>query len=128
MRLPGAVSRLAAPFFGSQAEPSSRRRGISGHMVVSVWRLVKTSLMLRVVSAYAWYHFELFLLGSVYPSLRIIQDAGLHLFFDNVSNIAELLRSCSREYKCCVVWYKVCELHLLGERKITSGKIQEKKW
>ena len=26
MRLPGAVSRLAAPFFGSQAEPSSRRR------------------------------------------------------------------------------------------------------
>jgi hypothetical protein len=28
MRLPGAVSRLAAPFFGSQAEPSSRQRGM----------------------------------------------------------------------------------------------------
>jgi hypothetical protein len=26
MRLPGAVSRLAAPFVGSQAEPFSRRR------------------------------------------------------------------------------------------------------
>ncbi len=28
MRLPEAVSRLAAPFFGSQAEPSSRQRGM----------------------------------------------------------------------------------------------------
>ena len=30
MRLPEAVSRLAAPFFGSQAEPSSRQRGMFG--------------------------------------------------------------------------------------------------
>ena len=28
MRLPGAVSRLATPFFGSQAEPFSRQRGM----------------------------------------------------------------------------------------------------
>jgi hypothetical protein len=41
MRLPEAVSRLAAPFFGSQAEPFSRRRWHVGPMVVSVWRLVK---------------------------------------------------------------------------------------
>ena len=30
MRLPEAVSRLAAPFFSSQAEPFSRQRGMSG--------------------------------------------------------------------------------------------------
>ena len=36
MRLPGAVSRLAAPFISTQAKPFSRRRIISNLMAVSV--------------------------------------------------------------------------------------------
>jgi len=34
---------------------------MSGHVVVSVWRLVNTlRIGVRVVLAYAWCHFELF--------------------------------------------------------------------
>ncbi len=51
MRLPEAVSRLAAPFFGSQAEPSSRQRGMFRPLVVFVWRLVKHFLYVCCVVA-----------------------------------------------------------------------------
>lgn len=43
MRLPGALSRLAAPFFSTQAKPFSRRRSISDLTAVSVWRFGETS-------------------------------------------------------------------------------------
>jgi hypothetical protein len=61
-------------------------------MVVSVWRLVKTLRLLRVVSAYAWCHFELRFLRLSSPlRSRIRVGAELHLFFDSVFYIAELL-------------------------------------
>ena len=61
MRLPEAVSRLAAPFFGSQAEPSSRQRGMFrangsiclafGETHISVY-----SVLRRCCLTYAWCH------------------------------------------------------------------------
>ena len=85
MRLPEAVSRLAAPFFGSQAEPSSRQRGMSGPMVVSVWRLVKhisymlccASLLFGLCMVSFWFPF---LEGSVHPSLLIVM-VGSCIYF-----------------------------------------------
>ena len=90
MRLPGAVSRLAAPFFGSQAEPSSRQRGmfraIGGvclafgeiHLsyIFSCCCVVASSCL-----AYAWCHFDLrACLGEAnHPSLLIDDGGELHL-------------------------------------------------
>ena len=82
MRLPGAVSRLAAPFFGSHAEPFSRRR----------WRIraVGGVCLAFVVKPYVWcalmpvrgviVGFRLRFGAQFHPSLRIRVGAGLHLF------------------------------------------------
>ena len=88
MRLPGAVSRLAAPFFGSQAEPSSRRRWRSR---VVWWCLLAFGVILLLVRrymAYVWCHFEL--LGSFTLHSCIIAGAELHLFLDSIFYIAGL--------------------------------------
>ena len=71
------ISLLAAPFFGSQAEPFSRRRGVFGPLVVFVWRLVKHFLCLRrclllvcgVILSFCSYT----------ASLRILAKAELHV-------------------------------------------------
>ena len=88
MRLPGAVSRLAAPFFGSQAEPFSRRRwrcrAVGGVCLAFgvILLLVRRCLPVHgVILSFA-------LCGSVHPSLRIIAGAGLHLFLDSVFYVA----------------------------------------
>ena len=93
MRLPGAVSRLAAPFFGSQAEPSSRQRGMFGPMVVSVWRLVKhISYVCCVVVVWPMH-------GVILIFARVCEVSSpftphrcggeLHLF-DGITHVAEL--------------------------------------
>ena len=63
MRLPGAVSRLAAPFFGSQAEPSSRQRGMFRAIggVCLAFGETHFNMLCGVVDclSYAWCHFDL---------------------------------------------------------------------
>ena len=64
---PGRYRGLPRP--SSALKPSHPPDGVgmSGHVVVSVWRLVNTlRIGVRVVLAYAWCHFELFLRCSVH--------------------------------------------------------------
>jgi hypothetical protein len=88
MRLPGAVSRLAAPFVGSQAEPFSRRRwrgrAVNGSVCLAFgeYLLIVRRCCLCMVSC------ELF--GLVHPSLCIVAGAELHLF-DSIFYDAGLL-------------------------------------
>ena len=56
MRLPEAVSRLAAPFFGSQAEPSSRQRGMfrANGSVCLAFGETHISVYIGVASLFVW--------------------------------------------------------------------------
>jgi hypothetical protein len=62
------LSRFAAPFFSAQAEPSSRRRSMSGLLAVSVWRFGES--LAFWFFACAWCHLER--LGSFTSSLLIV--------------------------------------------------------
>ena len=85
MRLPEAVSRLAAPFFGSQAEPSSRQRGMFRAIggVCLAFGETHFNMVCGVVDclSYAWCHFDLrACLGEAnHPSLLIDDGGELHL-------------------------------------------------
>jgi hypothetical protein len=62
MRLPEAVSQLAAPFFGSQAEPSSRQRGVvraNGSVCLAFGETHVCVVASLLCLAYAWCHLEL---------------------------------------------------------------------
>jgi hypothetical protein len=93
MRLPGAVSRLAAPFFGSQAEPSSRRR-LCGRVVW--WYLLAfgehLSCWCVVAFSCVWCHLELRAFAWAHSPLHsgIIAGAELHLFLHSLFYVAEL--------------------------------------
>jgi hypothetical protein len=60
---------------------------LSGRLVVSVWRLVKTFRIVVRRFACAWCHREL-CVCSVHPSLRIRVGAELHLLLNDVSYVA----------------------------------------
>ena len=98
------LSQLAAPFFSSQAEPFSRRRGMSGRLVVFVWRLVKTFRIFLCASLFvacAWCHFEFRFFLAVQFTLRAASCVGaaLHLFLMTYPMLLDCFRSCFGQYK-----------------------------
>jgi hypothetical protein len=102
MRLPEAVSRLAAPFFGSQAEPFSRQRGMSGPW----WCLLAFDETLRCVVAsllaYAWCHVSVilatgFALSTLHPD-HVRSGAASNLI-GNIKMLLELLEASSNNIR-----------------------------
>ena len=95
MRLPGAVSRLAAPFFGSQAEPSSRQRGMFRAIggVCLAFGETHFNMLCGVVVVCPMHGviliFARVLAKSLHPSLRI-DVVGSCIYFYGITHIAEL--------------------------------------
>ena len=85
MRLPGALSRLAAPFFGSQAEPFSRRRGISGFFCSVCLAFLVNLFVVVGCLACAWCHYELWAHSPLHSASLVIGVASSFMAQDKYS-------------------------------------------